>query len=78
MLKNFSKLTMTQEDGHYLIEAVYTPEALKSLYDQEIDGTVSSYIQLDQDGNIEQLGWEQIEVIDDYPKTIACSEYTFQ
>ena len=69
---------MTQEDGHYLIEAVYTPEALKSLYDQEIDGTVSSYIQLDQDGNIEQLGWEQIEVIDDYPKTIACSEYTFK
>lgn len=78
MLKNFSKLTITQEDGHYLIETVYTPAALKSLYDQEIDGTVSSYIQLDQDGNIEQLGWEQIEVIDDYPKTIACSEYTFK
>lgn len=76
-LSNLSSLSCTAEDGHYMIEAVYAPEALNKLYDQEIYGTVSSFLQVDGQGNLEVLGWEQVEVIDDYPTVVASSEYTF-
>lgn len=78
-LKNFSDLKLTSEDGHYLIKATYLPAALEKLYDmEEVVGTVTAYLQIDADGNVETLGWEQIEMIDDYPTKVACSEYTFQ
>ena len=78
-LKNFSDLKLTSEDGHYLIEATYLPAALEELYDmEEVVGTVTAYLQIDADGKVEALGWEQIEMIDDYPTKVACSEYTFQ
>lgn len=78
-LKNFSDLKLTSEDAHYLIKATYLPAALEKLYDmEEVVGTVTAYLQIDADGNVETLGWEQIEMIDDYPTKVACSEYTFQ
>lgn len=77
-LENFSDLTLTVEDGHYLIEATYSSAALNKLYQQEIYGTVQSYLQLDAQGNLEVLAWEQTEIIDDYPTVTSRSEYTFQ
>ena len=76
-LKYFSDLTLTSEDGHYLIEATYSPEGLQELYGNEIYGTVQSFIQIDKDGNLEVLQWEQTEMIDDYPTVTSCSKYTF-
>lgn len=76
-LKYFSDLTLTSEDGHYLIEATYSPEGLQELYGNEIYGTVQSFIQIDKDGNLEVLEWEQTEIIDDYPTVTSCSKYTF-
>ncbi len=76
-LENFSDLTLTSKDGHYLIEATYSPEALKKIYGKEIYGTVQSFIQIDSQGNLEVLEWEQSEMIDDYPTVSACSKYTF-
>ena len=76
-LSNLSSLSGTAEDGHYLIEATYAPQALNKLYQQEIYGTVSAFLQVDGQGNLEALGWEQVEVIDDYPTVVASSEYTF-
>lgn len=78
-LKNFSSLQLSEEDGSYRIEAVYLPAALQQLYEMdEVVGTVTAYLEVDADGNVKDLGWEQIEVIDDYPTRVACSEYTFQ
>ncbi len=76
-LKYFSDLTLTSEGGHYLIEATYSPEGLQELYGNEIYGTVQSFIQIDKDGNLEVLQWEQTEIIDDYPTVTSCSKYTF-
>ena len=78
-LKNFSSLKFGEEDGSYRIEAVYLPAALQQLYEMdEVVGTVTAYLEIDAEGNVKDLGWEQIEVIDDYPTRVACSEYTFQ
>lgn len=65
VLKNFSDLTLTEEDGQYLILAVFRPQALQKMFNQEIYGTVQAYVQLDADGNVEELGWEQWESEDD-------------
>ena len=56
---------------------MFTPAALKQLFEQEIDGTVTAVLVLADDGSVELLRWEQVEVIDDYPTTIACGEYSF-
>lgn len=77
-LKNFSSLSLMQEEGSSQIEAVFTPSALEQLYGQQIDGTVSAILVLAADGSVELLRWEQIEVIDDYPTLIACGEYSFR
>lgn len=53
------------------------PEALRELYDQDIDGVVTSLIELDKDGNLQLLRWEQTEEVNDYPTVIACGEYSF-
>lgn len=76
-LKNFSSLTLTQQDGLWRIKAIYTPEALQELYDQEIYGEVSAFMDLDDEGNLQLLRWEQREEIDGYPTVIACGEYSF-
>lgn len=76
-LKNFSSLSLTQEGGSRQIEAVFTPSALKQLFEQTIDGTVTAVLVLADDGSVELLRWEQVEVIDNYPTTIACGEYSF-
>ena len=52
-------------------------EALRELYDQDIDGVVTSLIELDKDGNLQLLRWEQTEEVNDYPTVIACGEYSF-
>jgi len=77
VLKNLSSLSLTQEGGSSQIEAMFTPAALKQLFEQEIDGTVTAVLVLADDGSVELLRWEQVEVIDDYPTTIACGEYSF-
>ncbi len=76
-LKNFSSLSLTQEGGSSQIEAVFTPSALKQLFEQKIDGTVTAVLTLAADGSVELLRWEQVEVIDDYPTLISCGEYSF-
>ena len=77
-LQNFSSLTLTEEEnGIWRITATYTPEALRELYDQDIDGVVTSFIELDKDGNLQLLRWEQTEEVNDYPTVIACGEYSF-
>lgn len=76
-LKNFSSLSLTQEGGSSQIEAVFTPSALKQLFEQTIDGTVTAVLVLADDGSVELLSWEQVEVIDDYPTLISCGEYSF-
>ena len=77
-LQNFSSLTLTEEEnGIWRITATYTPEALRELYDQDIDGVVTSLIELDKDGNLQLLRWEQTEEVNDYPTVIACGEYSF-
>lgn len=76
-LKNFSSLSLTQEGGSSQIEAVFTPSALKQLFEQTIDGTVTAVLTLAADGSVELLRWEQVEVIDNYPTTISCGEYSF-
>ena len=63
-LKNLSSLSLTQEGGSSQIEAVFTPAALKQLFEQEIDGTVTAVLVLADDGSVELLRWEQVEVID--------------
>lgn len=77
VLKNLSSLSLTQEGGSSQIEAVFTPAALKQLFEQEIDGTVTAVLVLADDGSVELLRWEQVEVIDDYPTLISCGEYSF-
>lgn len=77
-LQNFSSLTLTEEEGDiWRITATYTPEALRKLYDQDIDGVVTSFIELDKDGSLQLLRWEQTEEVNDYPTVIACGEYSF-
>lgn len=76
-LKNFSSLSLTQEGGNSQIEAVFTPSALEQLFEQKIDGTVTAVLTLAADGSVELLRWEQVEVIDNYPTTISCGEYSF-
>ena len=55
----------------------HAAEALRELYDQDIDGVVTSFIELDKDGNLQLLRWEQTEEVNDYPTVIACGEYSF-
>ena len=38
---------------------------------------VTSLIELDKDGNLQLLRWEQTEEVNDYPTVIACGEYSF-
>ena len=76
-LKNFSSLTMTDKQGSYQIEAVFTPAALKTIYNREIYGKVRAYIQIDAKGNLLNLGWDQTDTVDGKAKTYAYAKYSF-
>ena len=73
VLQNLSSLEMTEEDGNYLIEATFSPAALKKIYGKEIKGNVVSYIQVDAKGALQYLGWEQTQD----GKTVSFAKYSF-